>query len=43
MAVSFIDHSKQVLSSFEKQVERGLQAIGQTAEGFAKDDTPVDV
>ena len=42
MAVSFTDNSKQVLSEFDNAVERGLESIGQTAEGYAKDDCPVD-
>ena len=42
MAVSFTDNSKKVLSEFNNAVERGLEAIGQTAEGYAKDDCPVD-
>ena len=40
MTINLIDNSQEVLSAFNKQVERGLQAIGQTAEGFAKDNCP---
>lgn len=36
------DHSKEVLSAFEQQLKNGLEAIGLTAEGYAKDNTPVD-
>ena len=42
MSVKFVDNSKQVLSDFEKAIEVGLEAIGQTAEGHAKLDCPVD-
>jgi phage gpG-like protein len=36
------DNSKEVLSAMEKAIERGLEAIGLTAEGHAKKETPVD-
>ena len=36
------DNSKEVLSALEKAIERGLEAIGLTAEGHAKKITPVD-
>jgi phage gpG-like protein len=36
------DNTKEVLSAMEKAVERGLEAIGLTAEGHAKKETPVD-
>lgn len=38
------DNTKQVLSALEKAIERGLEAIGLTAEGHAKEDPnmPVD-
>lgn len=36
------DNTKQVLSALEKAIERGLEAIGLTAEGHAKKNTPVD-
>ena len=42
MKVDFTDNSEQVLSAMEKAKKRGLEAIGLTAEGHAKKDTPVD-
>ena len=36
------DNTKEVLSAMEKAIERGLEAIGMTAEGHAKKNTPVD-
>ena len=36
------DNTKEVLSDMEKAIERGLEAIGLTAEGHAKKNTPVD-
>lgn len=36
------DNTKEVLSALEKAINRGLEAIGLTAEGYAKDETPVD-
>lgn len=36
------NNTKQVLSAMEKAIERGLEAIGLTAEGHAKKNTPVD-
>ena len=42
MNYKLVDNSDQVLAAFKTQVERGLDAIGQTAVGYAKDDTPVD-
>lgn len=36
------DNTKEVLSALEKAIERGLEAIGLTAEGHAKRITPVD-
>lgn len=35
------DNTKEVLSAMEKAIERGLEAIGLTAEGYAKKETPV--
>lgn len=35
-------HSAEVLRAMRKQVALGLEAIGQEAEGYAKDDCPVD-
>lgn len=42
MDVKFIDNSKEVLEAFQKQVVLALQAIGGEAEGYAKEDCPVD-
>jgi phage gpG-like protein len=42
MSYSYKDNTKQVLSAMEKAIERGLEAIGLTAEGHAKKETPVD-
>lgn len=42
MSYSYKDNSKEVLSSMEKAIKRGLEAIGLTAEGHAKKETPVD-
>ena len=44
MSYSYKDNTKEVLSTFDKAVERGLEAIGLTAEGHAKKDPnmPVD-
>jgi phage gpG-like protein len=42
MKVEFNNNSEQVLSAMGKAIERGLEAIGLTAEGYAKENTPVD-
>lgn len=42
MSVDFIDNSQEVLAAFDRQTKRGLMAIGETAVGYAKNDTPVD-
>jgi phage gpG-like protein len=42
MSYSYKDNSKEVLSALDKAIERGLEAIGLTAEGYAKKITPVD-
>ena len=36
------DNTQEVLSALDKAIERGLEAIGLTAEGHAKKETPVD-
>jgi HK97 gp10 family phage protein len=36
------DNTKEVLSALDKAIERGLEAIGLVAEGYAKKETPVD-
>lgn len=42
MKVDYKDNSDQVLSAMEKAIKNGLEAIGLTAEGYAKKETPVD-
>jgi phage gpG-like protein len=42
MSYTTKDNTKEVLSAMEKAIERGLEAIGLTAEGHAKKITPVD-
>lgn len=42
MKVDYKDNSKQVLSAMEKGIKNGLEAIGLTAETYAKKATPVD-
>ncbi len=42
MSYTTKDNTKEVLSALDKAVERGLEAIGLTAEGYAKKETPVD-
>lgn len=42
MKVDFNDNSEQVLSALQKAIKNGLEAIGLTAEGHAKKNTPVD-
>lgn len=41
-AVQIIDNSAEVLAAMKKQVLLGLESIGQEAEGYAKDEVPVD-
>lgn len=40
--VKITDNSGEVLRAFERQSAAALEAIGITAEGFAKRSTPVD-
>ena len=42
MKVDYKDNSKQILSALEKGIKNGLEAIGLTAETYAKKETPVD-
>ena len=42
MKVDYKDNSKEVLSALEKSIKNGLEAIGLTAETYAKKETPVD-
>lgn len=41
MKVDYKDNSEQVLSALEKGIKNGLEAIGLTAETYAKKATPV--
>ena len=40
--VSIQDNSKQVLSALEEQILLALDMIGNTAEGYAKEQCPVE-
>ena len=40
--VNIVDNSRQVLDAFNKQVYKGLNAIGLKAEKHAKENCPVD-
>lgn len=40
--VKITNNKEAVLTAFKDQVAKALDAIGSTAEGFAKDDCPVD-
>ena len=42
MKVDYKDYSKEVLAALEKGIKNGLEAIGLTAETYAKKATPVD-
>jgi HK97 gp10 family phage protein len=42
MSVTINDNTQQVLSALERAKRQGLEAIGMTAEGHAKRNTPVD-
>ena len=42
MKVDYKDNSQQILSALEKGIKNGLEAIGLTAETYAKQETPVD-
>ena len=42
MSIKFVDNSSKVEEAFKQQMRRGLEAIGQTAVGYAKEGTPVD-
>lgn len=41
-SVELIDNSEKILSEMKKQVILGLKSIGQEAEGYAKEECPVD-
>ena len=42
MSYKYKDNTDEVLASLKRAKKRGLEAIGLTAEGYAKKDTPVD-
>ena len=42
MSYTYKDNTDEVLSALERAKKRGLKAIGLTAEGHAKNETPVD-
>lgn len=42
MSYTYKDNSKAVLDALQRAKKRGLEAIGLTAEGHAKKNTPVD-
>ena len=42
MSYTYKDNTDEVLSALERAKKRGLEAIGLTAEGYAKKETPVD-
>ena len=42
MSFTTKDNTKEVLAALEKAIDRGLEAIGLTAEGYTKKETPVD-
>lgn len=41
-SVQISDHSAEILEAMREQVLLGLETIGQEAEGYAKDEVPVD-
>lgn len=41
--INITDNSGEVLKALEQQTQAALTAIGITAEGFAKKQTPVDL
>ena len=42
MSYTYKDNTDEVLAALERAKKRGLDAIGLTAEGHAKKETPVD-
>lgn len=42
MSCTYKDNTDEVLSALKRAKKRGLEAIGLTAEGYTKKDTPVD-
>ena len=41
MKVDYKDNSQQILTAMENGIKNGLEAIGLTAETYAKKETPV--
>ena len=42
MSYTYKDNTDEVLAAMKRAKRRGLEAIGLTAEGYAKRETPVD-
>ena len=42
MSYTYKDNTDEVLAALKRSKKRGLEAIGLTAEGHAKNETPVD-
>ena len=42
MSYTYKDNTDEVIAALKNAKKRGLEAIGLTAEGYAKKDTPVD-
>ena len=42
MSYAYRDNTDEVLAALKRAKKRGLEAIGLTAEGYAKKETPVD-
>jgi phage protein, HK97 gp10 family len=42
LGVKFTDNSKEVLAALDRAKKNALTAIGMTAEGYAKKETPVN-
>ena len=42
MSYTYTDNTDEVLAALKRAKKRGLEAIGLTAEGHAKKETPVD-
>ena len=42
MSYTYKDNTGEVIDALKNAKKRGLEAIGLTAEGYAKKDTPVD-
>ena len=42
ISVNVTDNSKEVLDALKEQIALAMEAVGETAEGYAKDGCPVD-